>query len=190
MKKPPKSKYYGPISLLILTIGYYIVYYATLKEPSAHSSSYKLFHILAIENAYEHTNKGSSVKFAYKLLDDVSKYKQQFFFRTTFDDSKSDLAVSVLNNIRKNDTILIGVLKSDFQKIQNYGSNFIKDDFFDRSLNIYWMKKKDKLVINPKIWFETKKESDFQFSIIFLIASSGAIIRIVYLISQKVKFFT
>ena len=190
MKKLSKSKYYGPISIILLTIGYYAFYYATLKEPPTNSSSYKLFHIVSSNKAYIHSGKGRSVKFNYQLLDDVSRYRQQFVFKTTFDDLKSKVAVSVLNNIRKNDTLLIGVLKSDFQKIQNYSYNFIKNDFFDRALEIYWLKKKDRILINPQLWFEAKKESDFQFSIMLVIASAGAIIRIAYLIGQKVKFFT
>ncbi len=190
MFKFPKSKYFGPICLITLTIGYYAVYKATLTEPPTNPASYKLFHIVTTDKAYIHKGKGSSVKFNYQLLDDVSKYSQKFHFRTTFSDLESKMALSVLNNICKADTLLVGVLKSDFQKIQNYASNFIKDDFFDRGLDIYWMKKKSKIIVSPQLWFEDKKESDFQFLLIFLILSGGAFIRIAYLIGQKVKFFT
>ncbi len=191
MFKIPKSKYYGPICLITLVIGYFSLYYSTLEWSSSNPTSFKLFHVVATEKAYEFESKhGGGVNFEHRILDNLSNFKEQFFLQTTFHDSKSKSAIAVKNNITKNDTLIIGVSKSDFQSIQNYSSNFIKEDFFDRELKIYWIKKKDQVIINPEILSDEKKESDLQFSILLLVISVGAIIRIVYLMSQKVKFFT
>jgi hypothetical protein len=191
MLKIPKSTYYAPICLISLVIGYFSIYYSTLEWPSSNPTSFKLIHVVATEEAYEYKGKhGGGVLFEYRILDNLSNYKETFYLQTTFQDATSKLAVAVKKNISKNDTLLIGVSKTDFQSVQNYSSNFIKDDFFNRELKIYWMKKKNKVVVNPELVSEEKKESNFQFSLILLIISAGAIIRIAYLIAQKVKFFT
>jgi hypothetical protein len=99
-------------------------------------------------------------------------------------------SISMKRNIRRNDTLIIGVLLSDFREIQEYSGNFIKNDFFSRELKVYWIKKKDLLLRTPKNCLEEEMNNIEEWLFVFTIISLGAIGRIVYLISQKVKNFT
>lgn len=186
--KLSKSAYYGPICVTIIVALYYAFYFS--KKSQASPSNYKLFHVIATDNAWESTGKGSAVCFNYDLLDDVSRYKQPFQLQSRFLETEAISPRLIKKNIRKNDTLIIGVLQSDFEKVQAYSYNFIKDDFFSREIKVYWIKKKDLLLRTPKNCLEEEMNNIEEWLFIFTIISLGAIGRIVYLLSQKVKFFT
>ncbi|WP_430405463.1 hypothetical protein [Fluviicola sp.] len=186
--KLSKSAYYGPLCVTILVIAYYIFYFS--RETEVSPKNYKLFHVVATDNAWESTGKGSATCFNYDILNDVSIYKQQFHFQSKFQETKAASPLLIKKNIRKNDTLVIGVLQSDFEKVQAYSYNFIKDDFFSRELKVYWIKKKELLLRTPKNCLEEEGDNIEEWLIVFSFILVGAIGRIIYLITQKVKFFT
>lgn len=190
MKKPPKSPYYGPICIILIASCYYTIYLPKKAETPLPSKDYKLFHVLATDDAWESVGKGSAICTNFNLLDDVSEYKQQFYFQNRFEHTEAISPVSIKKNVRKNDTLLIGVLRSDFEAVQDYSYNFIKNDFFSRELKVYWIKKKDLLLRTPQNCLDEDYDNLEEWLIVFSVILICAIGRIVYLISQKVKFFT
>ena len=174
--------------MTILVVSYYIFYFSRKSEASP--SNYKLFHVVATDNAWESTGKGSAICFNYDLLDDVSRYSQRFQLQSRFLEIEATSPRLIKKNIRKNDTLIIGVLQSDFEKVQAYSYNFIKDDFFSRELKVYWIKKKELLLRTPQNCLDEEGDNIVEWLIVFSVVLIGAIGRIIYLISQKVKFFT
>lgn len=160
------------------------------KELPLNSKEYKFFHVLVTENPQEIHGRSSALILKTDILDEISKYKQTFKLQDRFYDVKSYSVKTIKKEVHENDTLTIGVLLSDFYRIQGYGSNFIKGDFYSRELKIYWIKKKEQVIINPEFFFQEKTIANNLFPIFLLITALGGIGRIVYLISQKVKFFT
>lgn len=191
MEKSLKSPYFGAICFVLLFPGYLVwSYLFQVKELPSTPKDYKFFHILITEDPWEKKGKSSALILKSDIQDDLSPYKQTFFLQDRFYDPESYTATTIKKHVHKNDTLTIGVLLSEFSKIQSYGSNFIKDDFFNRELKIYWIKKNDQIIINPEFFQGENSIAKTVFPILFLLLSIWGIGKIIYLISQKVKFFT
>lgn len=191
MKNPLKSPYFGAICLVFVFPVFLLLFNSfKTKELSHDQNSYKFFHVLTTEDPWERSGRSRALILKTEILDDVSKYKQTFFLQNIFPDVRSNSTIAIKKHVHKNDTLILGILLSDFLKIQDYGSNFVKNDFYSRELKIYWIKKKDQVIIDPGVFSFGKTNGDNLLPILFFLASLGGIGRIVYLISQKVKFFT
>ena len=158
--------------ILLLPIALLVSDCFKTKELSLNPKEYKFFHVSATEDPRETHGRSSALMLKTDILDEISKYKQTFKLQDRFYDVKSYPVTTIKKHVHKKDTLTIGVLLSDFSKIQGYGSNFIKGDFYSRELKIYWIKKKEQVIINPEFFFQEKTITNNLFPILLLILLS------------------
>lgn len=143
------TKIYSERHLLLSILGLLILYICISPFIRPKTIHPKIFKVVVTEKYRIIERKhGDIIDLDYEYLFDPEQYREHFFFDFEYPKNNSQTMKRLLTSIHKGDTLVVSVDKTEFYSIQNYGTNFIKDDFFNRSLKVYSIKKGNRTLLN------------------------------------------